>query len=194
MMKSARKGPFEGSRTLSHKRAVKYTVLMVQFHKWLHSFAQKRYMHHRQNHNISNRSPHIPAVAGASAESCAEHLSLSAETHDCSTWLGQGWITRMLTPAGACWQPSAPMALTTKNHFEQCMEICLIDCVYFLAFLYGLYRMLWRFTKRVWNNRLTFMKSIPRECSPAKLESFLAHCKVVSIISHVESTHFVLWI
>lgn len=37
--------------------------------------------------------PHIPAVAAASTESCAWPLSLSAQTHDWSTWLAQGWIT-----------------------------------------------------------------------------------------------------
>lgn len=41
--------------------------------------------------------PHIPAVAaGASKESCAQRLCLSAQTHDCSTWLAQGWITAWL--------------------------------------------------------------------------------------------------
>lgn len=57
---------------------------------------QKSHKFYRVTHNNSSSSlpkPHIPAVAAASKESCAWPLSLSAQTHDCSAWLAQGWIT-----------------------------------------------------------------------------------------------------
>lgn len=150
------------------------TMVTTLYQYWAKHFtclqksSQKAYMNPSETHNNSCPlslllKPHIPAAAGASKESCAWLLSLSAQTHDCSTWLAQGWITAWL----ACSHhpvPADSWALHWRSHPKHCLtpRAGHEKTVHYLDSFGTLF---WWFTEGVWQKNHTEIWQISHVCS-----------------------------